>query len=277
MLTADYCCGGYANQTPAGGVASAQPWLTYFANPSANSDPTGTYPSYGAPGLAAAGVSPSRVYTYVDDSRIYRGDAQFNNIAPGGAQATAEAVDCFGNPITVNNQNGYLSDPWQLATLQIYDADVTQKFTASTEFGVVFLDDIGAYQFVDNNAVACENGIPWTGMSAAPAYAVIINGINVSGLSGHAPPVYLLNVLAPVLIEANGNSTTLQAMITDFASLTNVVAMDCEGCLADNHNAEIGNSTPFDIANQWILAEDAEIVAVNAQKIFWLQDQDSTS
>jgi len=277
VLTSDYCCGGYSNDTPAGGVATAKPWITYYGLPSANSDPTGTYPSYGTPGLAAAGISPSNVYAYVDDSRIRNGDFEYHNIAPGGADASAEAKTCSGTPLTFNNGQGYITDPYQPATLQVYDNDISTHYNYSTEYGAVFLDDIGSYLYADSGAVPCESGIAWSQPTISSVYATLIAAISLTGLGAHAPPTFILNTLSPLMIEANGSASLLASEIQALTSVSSVIGLDCEGCLADNTNAEIGLSTPNDIANQWLLAEDAAIAVVNNHKIFWLQDQDASS
>ncbi|MBV8435598.1 MAG: hypothetical protein JO029_15065, partial [Candidatus Eremiobacteraeota bacterium] len=250
----------------------------FFALPSANSDPTGSYPSYGTPGLASAGIAPSRVYTYVDDSHIYSGDAQYNNIAPGGADASAEARDCSGNPITINNHGGYLSDPYQPATVQLYNNDVTTQYNYSSEYGIVFIDDIDAWQYNDNGALPCHSGAVWSQPSVSSAYESVVGSIAVSHLAGgHAPPMYLLNALAPVINEAGGSGATVVAEISSLAGLGSVLGMDCENCYADNSNPEVGNNTSGELPNKWTLAEDAEIASVNARKIFWLQDIESHS
>jgi hypothetical protein len=276
VQTGDYCCGGYANDTPSGGVTAAKTWISYYAMPSANSDSTGTYPSFGTPGLTSAGISSSHVYAYVDDSHIYSGDAQYTNIAPGGPDASAEALDCSGNPITVKNHTGYLSDPYQPATLQLYNNDVTTHYNYSSEYGIMYLDDIG-YSYNDNNAVPCEAGAPWTQPSAAAAYAAMIATITVSSLAaGHAPPVFLLNTLYPMIAETN-TAPLLESTIAALTTPASVIALNCEACVADNTNPSVGNNTPNEMGNQWVLVEDAAIALVNAHKIFWLQSQDSTS
>jgi hypothetical protein len=278
VLTGDYCCGGYSNDTPAGGLAAAKPWITYYANPSANGDSTGSYPSYGTPGLIAAGIPPSQVYVYVDDSRIYRGDREYSSIAPGGVNASAAALDCFGNRITVNGGTGYLSDPYQSATVLLYNNDIGVSYNYSAGYGIVFLDDINGYLYNDGGSLPCHNGSVWAQSATSSAYATMIASITLPTLSlGHGPPGYLLNVLGPIISEANGNVATLQAEIAAFTATSNIVGMDCEGCFADNTNAEIGTSSSSEIANQWVLVEDAEIALVNAHKIFWLQDQDTRS
>ncbi|HTX02800.1 MAG TPA: hypothetical protein VMD07_03900 [Candidatus Acidoferrales bacterium] len=277
VQTGDYCCGGYANDTPSGGVTAAKTWINYFAMPSANGDSTGTYPSFGTPGLAAAGITPGHVYAYVDDSRIYQGDAQYNNIAPGGPDASAEAKDCSGNPITVRNHTGYLSDPYKPATVQLYDNDVKTQYNYSSEYGVIYLDDIG-YAYNDNSAVPCENGIPFAQPGVSSSYATLFSEITVAGLAaGHLPPSFLLNTLYPMIAETTGNASLLTSSIAALTSPASVFALNCEGCYADTVNAAVGDSTPNEMGNQWLLVEDAEIALVNLRKVFWLQDQDSTS
>ena len=275
VLTADYCCGGYHSDTPAGGVATAKPWISYFAAPSANSDPTGTYPSYGAPGLAANGIPNSQVYAYADDSRIYTGDAEYNAVKPGGQYAAAEAKDCSGNPITVNNGGGYLTDPYQAATMSVYDADITVQYNYSAEYGLVFLDDINGYEYNDKGAFPCENGSAWTQSGASSAYASLVNGITLSSLlSGHSAPKFVVNTIGPLMIEAKGSVSTITSGIAALTGAPAIVALDCENCLADTSNAIIGNHTNYELTNQWLYVEDALIATVNARKMFWLQDQD---
>ncbi|HEY1729319.1 MAG TPA: hypothetical protein VGG22_13155 [Candidatus Baltobacteraceae bacterium] len=278
MQSFDYCCGGYTSDTPSGGVAAAKPWITYFAAPSPNNDPTGTYPSYGTPGLAAAGVSASHVYAYIDDSHVYSGDAQFNNIKPGGLDASAEALDCAGNPVTEKNSNGYLSDPWQPAALALYDNDVTTQYNYSTEFGIVFIDDVNAYLYNDNNDLPCHNGIQWSEPASSTAYAAIVDSMSVAGLlAGHTAPKYLLNALSAITIQAGGSTANIANAINQFTGLANVFGFVCDECLGDTKNAIIGLNTSGELVNQWIVTEDAEIATVNAQKLYLLQDQDSIS
>jgi hypothetical protein len=278
VQTAEYCCGGYNSQTPTGGVATTLPWVTYYAAPSANGDPTGTYPSYGAPGLAAAGVSNMRVYAYLDDSRVYKGDTAYPLIAPGGADASAEAKTCSGTPITISNGTGYLSDPYQPATLALYDSDVGTKYNYSSEYGLVYFDDINGWEYNDNSAVPCELGAPWAQPSISSAYATLIGAINLSQLlQGHGQPQFMLNSIGPMMIEAKGSTTGLISELSSLIASSSILGLDCESCLADTKNAEIGLHTNYELTNQWIMVEDAEIALVNAQKIFWLQDQDSNS
>ncbi|HTX02799.1 MAG TPA: hypothetical protein VMD07_03895 [Candidatus Acidoferrales bacterium] len=277
VQTGDYCCGGYANDTPSSGVGTAKAWISYYAMPSANGDSTGTYPSFGTPGLIAAGIPSSHVYAYVDDSHIYQGDAQYNNIAPGGPDASAEAKDCSGNPITVKNHTGYLSDPYQTATLQLYDNDVTTQYNYSSEYGIVYLDDIG-YAYNDNNAVPCNAGTVWTQPSASAAYAAMISAITVLNLaSGHASPSFLLNTLYPMMVETSESASLLSTALDALTAPANVFALNCEGCYADTINPAVGTNTSGEIANQWTLVQDAAITLVNLHKVFWLQDQDSVS
>jgi hypothetical protein len=273
--TGDYCCGGYHNDTPSGGLATAKPWITYYANPDANG--SATYPSYGTPGLAAAGISPGRVYVYSDDSRIYRGDTQYNNIAPGGADSAAEARNCAGSPVTVNGNGGYLSDPYQATTLTLYDNDVTRLYNYSSEYGMVFLDDVNGYGYTDNG-MPCRNGLSWAQTSTSAAYASTIAAITVSNLAaGHLPPVFLLNALNPMMTWAQGNVSLLLSEISSLTSPANVVGLDCESCLADGTNPAIGNTSSGELTNQWTLVENAALALVNAHKIFWLQNQDASS
>jgi hypothetical protein len=278
VQTFDYCCGGYSTDTPSGGVSAAKSWISYFAGPSANSDPTGTYPSYGAPGLQAAGIASSHVYVYIDDSHIYSGDAQFKNIEPGGVDASAQAKTCAGAAITEKSGTGYLSDPWQPATVALYDNDVTTQYNYSSEFGMVFIDDMDAYLYNDNSAMPCHNGAQWSQPTATSAYAAIVNSMTVANLlAGHSAPSYMLNVLSPIEIEASGSIPSMSTMISSFASLANVIGFTCDECLADNKNAIIGQNTPTEMKNQWSMTENVEIATVNAHKLYLLQDQDSSS
>jgi hypothetical protein len=278
VQTFDYCCGGYSNDTPTGGVATAKPWISYYAAPSANGDPSGTNPTYGAPGLQAAGIPASRVYTYIDDSHVYSGDAQFSNVAPGGIDASAEAKTCAGAAITEKSGAGYLTDPWQPATLTLYDNDVTTQYNYSTEFGMVFIDDMNAYIYNDNSAMPCHNGAQWSQPTASAAYATIVNSMTVANLlAGHPAPAYMLNVLSPIEIEASGSIPSMSSMITSFSGLANVMGFTCDECLADNKNAIIGQNTATEMKNQWSMTENAEIATVNTRKLYVLLDQDSSS
>lgn len=87
----------------------------------------------------------------------------------------------------------------------------------------------------------------------------------------------MLNAIGPMMIEDGGSTTMLVSEISSLVASGSILGLDCESCFADTKNAEIGLHTNYELTNQWIMVEDAEIALVNARKIFWLQDQDNNS
>jgi hypothetical protein len=233
--TAAYCCHGYANDTVA--PEAAAPFLTWAANPD----------HAGADADRAAGIE--NIYTYVDVSRVYKGDHQYPAVE-SGKFAALRARNCSGGLVMATSPSGYVTDPFNPLWSRLLEEELT--YNAYPAFNAYFVDDIDVFRWQIENGPPCSGDPPrpWTEPATAAAYASHL---------GAARATIIFNGLS-----AYTDKPELHAVPLVLFREPNVIGGMCEECYAGNNPDQLKNGV------EWQDALDLQIRTIRLHKIFWL-------
>ncbi len=219
---------GYAGTPTSVPLSSISPYISWAFT-------SGTY----APSLRASGI---KVVDYHNFWRNYTTDnpkTGYNDLAPGGAHAAAEAKDCSGNVIYDSTYGGgYEADARSSAALG--HAQTVMSGWTGNNSDAVFSDDTGAVWGI---TLPCNYD--------QSSYDAAVNAVH-SALG------------MPLFINALGAAPNPATEI-DLVQPSNVLGAECELCYAGN-----GSSGDYvQTGSSWVNVENAEIGVVAQHKIFW--------
>jgi hypothetical protein len=201
--------------------------------------------AYGA-AYHAAGIKALTYTNYWRNYTIEKPVVDYTDIAPGGADASAESKTCSGAPVyDPKYGGGYLNDPRTAravdhALLVIGQHKAYRDALASDDTGVTGGVNGTPCNYNYNTWIAATNAV-----NAKIGLPMFINALNGWAIGG--------------------NSVT-QVQLTQPA---NILGAQCEMCYANNGGAIGGKN--------WTLQETAEVGMVRAHKIFWDYARNTTS
>lgn len=195
-----------------------------------------------AAAIRAAGV---KVQVYTNFWRNYTSDNPsigYTDLAPGGANAAAEAKDCSGNTITDSAYGGgYEADARSANALSHALTVVNYRLNSfSGNYDAVFADDTGSVW-----------GITLPCGYSQSAYDAAVNSVHSQ-------------INTQVWVNALGAAPN-PSTATDLVSPANVAGAMCEICYAGNG----GSGDSLQTGNTWINVANAEINTISQGKTFW--------
>ena len=223
---------GYAGTATSVTPAQAAPWIDWTQTDEAHESV-----------VRAAGI---KAQVYTNFWRNYSTDnpnVGYVDLKPGGAHASAEALDCSSNPVIDSNYGGgYLADP-RTSAASAHAQLVVNYRTGEYQnaYDAVFADDTGTIE----------------GPSTQPCNYV-------QSTWDQATNTVIASLGTPVFINALGQQNPVQA--TDMLQPSNVLGAMCELCYSRNGGP---NGDFVQTGSNWTNVENAEIATVNMHKIFW--------
>lgn len=222
---------GYAGTPNTITIAQAQPWVDWTITDQAHES-----------AVRAAGI---KTQVYANFWRNYSTDnpiVGYTDLAPGGAHATAEAMDCSSAPVTDPNYGGgYEADPRTSSALGHAQVVTNARLTSySNNYDALFSDDTGTVEGITTPCGYVQS-----------TWDQAVNAVHTA-----------LGV--PMFINALGQQNPVQA--TDMLQPSNVLGAMCELCYSRNGGP---NGDFVQTGNAWVNNEDAEINTVAMKKIFW--------
>lgn len=230
VMTAGYIY-GYAGTPATVPLSSITPWITWGVTDSAH-----------AAILRSAGVKVAAYNIWWRNHTTDNPITGYTDLAPGGAHAAAEVSDCSGAPIwDTAYGGGYEADPRSSAALghaQLILNYRLQQF--GKNYDAMFSDQTGA---VGGMGAPCNYD--------QASYDAATNAVHAA-----------LGV--PIIVNALGSFSN-PASGVDLTNPSNVIGAMCELCYARNTTG----SDTIETGTLWQNAENAEILMMSKQKIFW--------
>ncbi|HZZ65306.1 MAG TPA: LamG-like jellyroll fold domain-containing protein [Candidatus Baltobacteraceae bacterium] len=230
VLTAGFIY-GYSGTPTTVPLSSIAPWISWAETDSLH-----------AAMLRSAGIKVTAYNAWWRNYTIDNPNSGYVDLAPGGAHASAEAVDCSGNAIKDPNYGtGYIADARNAGALG--HAQLVLNYRLK-EFG-------SNYDAMFSDQTGSVSGITPPCNYSQPTFDAAVNAVHQAlGVN--------------IIINALGAFTN-PASAVDLTNPSNVIGAMCEECYGRNG----GSGDSIETGVSWQNVENAEILMMAKQKLFW--------